>query len=86
MIDGVEYVLETPLKADYALIRAHTADTLGNLVYRLSQRNWNPVMAMAADITIAEVDEIVSPGELDPELVVTPGIYVQRIVKARGGI
>ena len=83
-IDGTEYLLETPLKADFALIRAYMADTMGNLVYRLSQRNWNPIMAMAAEITIVEVDQIVQPGELDPELVITPGVYVDRIVKSRG--
>ena len=82
VVDGAECTVETPLKADFALLRAHRADTLGNLVYRHSQRNWNPIMAMAADVTIAEVDEIVQPGELDPELVVTPGIYVERTVKA----
>ena len=82
-IDGEEYALETPLKADYALLRAHKADSLGNLIYRLSQRNWNPIMAMAADVTIVEVDHVVQAGELDPELVITPGIYVDRIVQAR---
>ena len=65
--------METPLKADFALLRAHRADTLGNLVYRRSQRNWNPIMAMAADVTIAEIDEVVEPGQLDAELVITPG-------------
>ena len=69
-------MLETPLKADFALLRAHTSDTLGNLVYRRSQRNWNPVMAMAAGVTIVEVDETVETGGIDPELVITPGIYV----------
>ncbi len=82
VIDGEEYVLETPLKADYALLRAHKADSLGNLIYRLSQRNWNPIMAMAADVTIVEVDHVVQAGELDPELIITPGIYVDRIVQA----
>ena len=87
LINGREYVMETPLRADFALLRAHTADTLGNLVYRLAQRNWNPIMAMSADITIVEVDQIVEPGDLDPELVITPGIYVDRIVTVgkRGG-
>ena len=83
-IDGTEWVLETPLKADFALIRAYMADTMGNLVYRLSQRNWNSIMAMAAEVTIVEVDRIVQPGELDPELVITPGVYVDRIVSSRG--
>ena len=81
MLDGVEYLLETPIKADFALLRAHRADTLGNLVYHLSQRNWNPIMAMAAEVTIVEVDQIVPPGGLDPELVITPGIFVDRIVE-----
>ena len=84
VMEDEEYVLQTPLRADYALLRAHCADTLGNLVYRRSQRNWNPIMAMAADVTIVEVDEVVQPGELDPELVITPGIYVDRIVEAPG--
>ena len=84
-IQGVAYALEMPLSADFALLRARAADTLGNLVYRGAQRNWNPVMAAAARITIAEVDEVVPPGELDPELVITPGVYVDRIVPIGGG-
>lgn len=84
-IDGVPCSLEVSLKADFALLRAHRADTLGNLVYRRTQRNWNPIMATAAAVTIAEVDEIVEPGDLDPELVITPAIYVDRIVRAGGG-
>ena len=80
-IDGKEYVLELALRADYCLIRGHKADTLGNVVYKGTSRNFNAVMAPAADITVIEVDEIVEPGELDPELIVTPGIYVDRIVK-----
>jgi 3-oxoacid CoA-transferase subunit A len=79
--NGREYLLEQALKADFALIKAHKADRLGNLVYRMTARNFNPVMATAATITIAEVDEIVEVGELDPEVVVTPGIYVNRIVR-----
>ena len=79
-IDGREYVLERALRADYALLRAHKADTLGNLVYRGTSRNFNAAMAPAADVTIVEVDEIVQPGELDPEAVVTPCPFVQRIV------
>ena len=78
--DGQEYVLEEPLGADYALLRAHRADTLGNLVYRRAQRNYGPLMAAAARVTIVEVDQVVEPEELDPELVVTPGVYVQRLV------
>ena len=79
-IDGREYVLERALRADYALLRAHKADTLGNLVYRGTSRNFNATMAPAADVTIVEVDEIVQPGELDPEAVVTPCVFVERIV------
>jgi 3-oxoadipate CoA-transferase alpha subunit len=80
-IDGRTYVLEFPIAADVALIKAHTADTLGNLVYRKTARNFNPVMATAATTTIAQVRHVVEPGALDPEAVVTPGIYVDRIVR-----
>lgn len=80
-IDGQTYVLELPLAADVALISAHTADTLGNLVYRKTARNFNPIMATAAKTTIAQVRHVVEPGGLDPEAVVTPGIYVDRIVQ-----
>ena len=79
--DGREYILEHALPADFALIRAHKADRLGNLVYRGTSRNFNAIMATAAGVTIAEVDEILEPGELDPEVVITPGLYVQRIVR-----
>jgi 3-oxoadipate CoA-transferase, alpha subunit len=82
VINGKEYLLELPLTADFALIKAHKADTLGNLVYRGTARCFNPVMAMAAKNTIVEVDEIVQPGELDPERVVTPHLFVSRIVEA----
>lgn len=81
IINGVACTLETPLRADFALIRAHKADSLGNLVYRRAQRNWNPTMATAARVTIAEVDEILEPGDLDAELVISPSIYVNRIVE-----
>ena len=81
IIEGKEYIFELPLRADFAFIRAHKADKMGNLTYWRSQRNFNPVMAMAAKITIAEVDEIVEIGELDPESIVTPAIYVDRVVK-----
>jgi 3-oxoacid CoA-transferase A subunit len=77
-----ECLLEMPLKADFALCRAGTADTLGNLVYQGTGRNWGPAMAMAATISIAEVDQICEPGRLDPETVITPGIFVNRIVQA----
>ncbi len=77
-----DHVLEPPLRADFALLRGHAADTLGNTVYQATQRNWNPIMAMAAQTTIVEVDEILEPGALDPERIITPGIFVDRIVKA----
>ena len=81
-INGRTYVLEHPLPADYAFIRAWKSDTLGNLQFRLAQRNFNPIMAMAATITIVEVEnDIVAPGELDPDQIQTPGIYVDRIVR-----
>lgn len=81
-LNGREYILEMPLRADFALIRAQRADTMGNLVYRMTTRNFNPVMATAAVVTIAEVQEIVPAGTLDPEVIVTPGVYVKRIVQA----
>ncbi|MDY6906668.1 MAG: 3-oxoacid CoA-transferase subunit A [Chloroflexota bacterium] len=81
VIDGELCVLEPPMRADYALIRAYKADRLGNLIYRGTSRSYGPIMATAADVTIVEVDEIVEVGELDPEVVVTPGIYVDRMVK-----
>ncbi|MFQ5859954.1 MAG: CoA transferase subunit A [Dehalococcoidia bacterium] len=80
-IDGRVYLLEYAIRADYALIRAHKADTRGNLTYKGSSRNFNGVMAPAAWVTVAEVDEIVEPGQLDPEEIITPGIFVQRIVQ-----
>jgi 3-oxoadipate CoA-transferase alpha subunit len=76
-----EYILELPLTADFALIKAHKADRLGNLVYRGTARCFNPVMAMAARVTIVEVDELVAEGQLDPEVIVTPHVYVTRIVE-----
>ena len=82
-IDGVTYILEKAIRADVALIRAHKADTLGNLVYYKTARNFNPLMATAAKIVIVEVDEIVEAGELNPEEVVTPFIYIDTIVKAQ---
>ena len=84
-IDGKEYVLEEALRADFCLIRGFKADTLGNVVYKGTSRNFNAVMAPAARITVVEVDEIVEPGQLDPELIVTPGIYVDRLVKRPEG-
>jgi 3-oxoadipate CoA-transferase alpha subunit len=81
-IDGRDYVLEYPIKADLALIRAHRADLLGNLVYRKTGRNFGPIMATAATLTVAEVSEVVPLGGIDPEAVVTPGIFVDRAVVA----
>ncbi|MFK0156197.1 3-oxoacid CoA-transferase subunit A [Streptomyces sp. NPDC090499] len=80
-IDGREHVLEYPIKGDVALVGAHRADTMGNLVYRKTARNFGPVMATAAALTIVQVAEVVPVGSLDPEAVVTPGIYVDRIVR-----
>lgn len=85
VFDGKEYLLERGLTADYSFVRAHKADTMGNLVYRGTSRTFNPIMAMAADITIAEVNEIVNAGELNPEHIITPGIYVDRIVAIAKG-
>lgn len=81
LIDGKEMLLEFALRADYALIRALRADTAGNLVYRGIMRSFNAIMAPAARVTIAEVEQIVEAGEIDPEVVVTPGIFVNRIVE-----
>jgi 3-oxoacid CoA-transferase subunit A len=79
--NGRDYVLETALNADFALVKAWKGDRQGNLIYRRTARNFNPMMATAARITIAEVEELVEPGELDPDAIVTPGIYVRRIFK-----
>jgi len=79
--DGKKCILERSIKADYALVRAFKADTMGNLVFRGTARQFNPIMAMNARVTIAEVDEIVKAGEIDPEAVITPGIFVDRVVK-----
>ena len=79
-INGREYVLEYPIHGDVALIKAHRADTAGNLVYRKTARNFGPVMATAAAVTIAQVDQIVAAGAIDPEVVVTPGIFVTTVV------
>jgi 3-oxoacid CoA-transferase A subunit len=81
---GQDCLLEVPLTADFALLRADTADTLGNTTYSGVGRNWGPVMAMSASVTIVEVDEICEPGEINPELVITPGIFVNRIVRTAG--
>lgn len=81
LINGRHYVLESPIHADFALIKALRGDRWGNLIYRKTARNFGPIMAMAAKCAIAQVSEIVELGELDPEAIVTPGIFIQRIVK-----
>jgi len=81
--NGKHFVLELPLRANYAFVKAWKGDRAGNLVYRKTARNFNPIMATAADITIAEVEHLVEPGELDPDFVHTPGIYVKRIFQGR---
>jgi len=80
-MDGESYLLEHPLRADVALVKAYRGDRLGNLEYRQAARNFNPLMATAADLVIAEVEEIVAPGEIDPERVGTPAVYVDRLVQ-----
>lgn len=82
LFEGVEYVLETALKCDFALVRAHRADPAGNLVFRLSARNFNPVCSMAAAATIVEAETVVPLGDLDPDHVHVPGIFVQHVVRA----
>jgi 3-oxoadipate CoA-transferase, alpha subunit len=84
VIDGKRCILESPIHADYAFIKAQTADELGNLTYRLAARNFNPIMAMAAKTTVVEVEEIVPVGSINPEHVITPAIFVHRIVQAQG--
>jgi 3-oxoacid CoA-transferase subunit A len=83
IIDGKPYVLEAPLGADFAFVRAWKGDRLGNLVYRRTARNFNPVMATAGRTTIAEVEHLVEPGDIDPDHVVTPGIFVTHIVEGQ---
>jgi 3-oxoadipate CoA-transferase, alpha subunit len=83
LIDGRHYVLESPLHADFALIKAYKGDRWGNLVYRKTARNFGPIMASAAKIAIAQVSQVVPLGELDPENIVTPGIFVQRVVEVQ---
>jgi 3-oxoacid CoA-transferase subunit A len=81
VIDGRHHVLEAPIRADFAFVRARKGDRVGNLIYRRTARNFNPVMATAARVTIAEVEELVEPGQIDPDHVVTPGIFVQYVVQ-----
>ena len=82
--NGKPHILEHALKADFAIVKAWKGDTLGNLIYKGTARNFNPVMAMAGTITIAEVEHLVEPGELDPNNIHTPGIFVQRIIQGTG--
>jgi 3-oxoacid CoA-transferase subunit A len=81
ILEGRPYVLELPLRADFAFVRAWKGDRLGNLVYRRTARNFNPVMATAARTTIAEVEHLVEPGDIDPDHVVTPGIFVKHVIR-----
>jgi 3-oxoacid CoA-transferase subunit A len=83
MFDGRLHVLETPLKADFAIIHAWKADTSGNLIFRKTARNFSPMMCMAAKVTIVEAEQIVEPGELDGDAIHLPGIFVRRIIQAR---
>lgn len=80
VIDGVGYVFEKPLHGDYALVQARVADRWGNLVYRKAARNFGPIMCMAAKVAIVQAGELALLGDLDPEYIVTPGIFVQRVV------
>jgi 3-oxoadipate CoA-transferase alpha subunit len=84
VINGKGYVLEYPIQADFALIKAHKGDRWGNLTYRMSARNFGPIMATAAKCTIAQVNEVVSLGDIDPEHVITPGIFVKHVVAVKG--
>ncbi|HEX9474103.1 MAG TPA: CoA transferase subunit A [Steroidobacteraceae bacterium] len=81
VVDGATYVLETGLVADLAIVKAWRGDTEGNLIYRKTARNFNPMMASAGRVTVAEVEKLVEPGELDPDQIHTPGIFVQRIIQ-----
>lgn len=82
--NGKDYLMEYAFEADYAIVKAWKGDTLGNLIYKDTARNFNPLMAMAGKVTIAEVEELVQPGELDPNQIHTPGIYVHRIFQGTG--
>lgn len=83
IFQGKEYILEESLIADFSLISAHQADNMGNLVYRKTARNFNPIMAAAGKVTIAEVDEMVEAGQLNPDFIHTPGVYVQAIIQGK---
>jgi len=80
IFDGVEYLMERGLRADLAIVHAYRADPEGNLTYRMTARNFNPMMATAATVTVAEVEELVAPGAIDPDTIITPGIFVQRMI------
>ena len=80
VFDGIEYLVERPIRADLAILKAHCADEKGNLVYQRAARNFNPIMALAADFVVAEVDEIVKAGDIDPDRVMTPGILVNALI------
>src|ERR1700712_3568891 len=82
--NGKDYLMELAFEADFAIVKAWKGDTMGNLIYRATARNFNAVMAMAGNVTIAEVEELVEPGELDPDHIHTPGIYVHRIFQGEG--
>ena len=82
--NGRDYLLEMAFDSDFAIVKAWKGDKAGNLIYKETARNFNPMMAMAGKITIAEVEELVEPGELDPNIIHTPGIYVHRIFKGTG--
>ena len=84
-LNGDKYMLETPLRAEIGIIKAHQADPYGNLTYKASARNTNPLVAKACDLTIVQADEIVPLGELDPESVITPGVYVDMMITGKGG-
>jgi 3-oxoacid CoA-transferase subunit A len=84
--DGKRYIMERGLVADLSIVHAYKADTEGNLAYRMTARNFNPVMATAGRVTVAEVEHLVQPGEIDPDHIITPGIYVQRIVHVPNAI
>jgi 3-oxoacid CoA-transferase subunit A len=84
-IDGREYVLEMPIRGDFAFVKAYQGDTMGNLVYRMSARNFNPMAATSGRVTLAEVEHLVKPGEIDPDHVVTPGIFVNHIFQGTYG-
>jgi len=84
--DGARYVMERGLVADLSIVHAFRGDTEGNLVYRKTARNFNPIMATAGKVTVAEVEHLLAPGDIDPDHIVTPGIYVQRIVHVPNAI